>query len=521
MSTKGKASIALFVGGAFFAGILFATAGANLFGIGDAIGTAGQAAPLDGSTAVEQAAAPTGPQDFQTAFTDVAESVNPAVVQIRAQKVVERRMQSPFEGTPFEDFFGGPREPEGEGPVRQGLGSGVVIRSDGHIVTNNHVIEDAKQLSVATLDGTEYDAEVVGTDPFSDLAVIDIEANDLTAISFGDSDDIQTGQWVLAFGSPLSENLNNSVTAGIVSAIGRLQSAPRRGRQRRPSQQDREISPIQNFVQTDAAINPGNSGGPLVDLEGRLMGINTAIASQTGGYQGIGFAIPANTVERVATQLIQEGEVRRARLGVSYGPASQSLIQNENLPSGAAVIRQVVDGSAADEAGLEAGDVVTAIDGQELDNHLQIGNRVAGKRPGNEVTLTIRRDGETMEITATLGAAGDDDGSTTDESDAPSEDQLMEELGLNVRDLTPEIARRLRLDNTDGVVITEVDESNPMIRRSGLEPRQVIIEMGGQRISDVETFQEVYAGLPAGKAFRVVVRLPQGFVNVTSLRKPE
>jgi len=517
MSTKGKVSIALVVGGAFMAGVLFATAGANLFGAGDVVGTSSQAANLDGSTAIEPSqAATSAPQNFQTAFTQVAESVNPAVVQIRARKVVERRMRNPFEGTPFEDFFQRPG-PDGR-DRRQGLGSGVVIRSDGHIVTNNHVVEDADQLSVVMQNGTEYDAEIVGSDPFSDLAVIKVEASDLTSISFGDSEQIKTGQWVLAFGSPLSENLNNSVTAGIVSAIGRLRSSPS---SQRPSRQgEREISPVQNFVQTDAAINPGNSGGPLVDLNGRLVGINTAIASQTGGYQGIGFAIPSNTVERVATQIIEEGEVRRAQLGVQYGPASQSLIQNEDLPSGAAVIGQVEDGSPAQEAGLEPGDIVTAINGNTLENYLQIGNTVASMQPGEEVTLTIRRNGETREITATLGAVSQGE-TEPEEEEAPSQSELMEELGMSVRNITPEIAERLGLDNTDGVVITDVDPSNPMIRQSGLQPRQVIIEMAGRATPDVETFQQVYGQIPAGEAFRVLVRLPQGFVDVTSLRKPE
>ena len=400
MNTKGKVSVVLFVGGAFLAGVLFATVGANLFGLGDSIGTSGRAADLDGSTAIQQST-DASPRNLESAFTKVAESVNPAVVQIRAQKVVERRMTNPFRGTPFEDFFGGPGGPEREFRS-QGLGSGVVIQSDGHIITNNHVVENAEQLSVVTQDNTEYEAEIVGTDPFSDLAVIKVDASNLRAVSFGNSDNLKTGQWVLAFGSPLSENLNNSVTAGIVSAIGRLRSAGRR--QRSPNGSGPEISPIQNFVQTDAAINPGNSGGPLVNLSGELVGINTAIASQTGGYQGIGFAIPSNTVERVATQIIEEGEVQRARLGVQYDGASQSLIQNENLPSGAAVIGGVEDGSPADKAGLEPGDVVTAINGERMQNYLQLGNTVASMRPGDEVTLTVWRDGETQEITVTLGA---------------------------------------------------------------------------------------------------------------------
>ena len=519
MSTKGKVSVALVIGVAFMAGVFFATIGANLFGVGHVVGTPGQAANLDGSTAIEQPqSVNASQQDFQTAFTQVSESVNPAVVQIRAEKVVERRMRNPFEGTPFEDFFGGPQGPQRE-YRSQGLGSGVVIRSDGHIVTNNHVVEDAEQLSVVMLNGTEYDAQVVGTDPFSDLAVIKVDApEELTAISFGNSDQLKTGQWVLAFGSPLSENLQNSVTAGIVSAIGRLRSSP----SQRPTRQgEREISPIQNFVQTDAAINPGNSGGPLVDLNGRLVGINTAIASQTGGYQGIGFAIPANTVERVVTQLIEEGAVRRAQLGVQYGPASQSLIQNEGLPNGSAVIGQVEEGSAAEDAGLQPGDVVTAIDGKELSNYLQIGNTITSMTPGEEVTLTIRRNGENQEVTVTLGAVEESDATADAEEGTPSGDQMMEELGLSVRDITPEIAQRLGLEDTEGVVIADIDRSNAMIRQSGLQPRQVIVEMAGQPVPDVETFQEVYGEIPAGEAFRVVVRLPQGFVDVTSLRKPQ
>jgi len=520
MSTKGKVSIAVVVGGAFLTGILFATAGANLFGVGDAVGTAGQATPLDGSTAIEQQAATSAPQDFQMAFTEVAESVNPAVVQIRAEKVVERRMRNPFEGTPFEEFFGGPGGPEREFRS-QGLGSGVFIQSDGHLVTNNHVVEGADELSVVTINNTQYDAKVVGTDPTRDLAVLKVDADqNFRAISFGNSDDLRTGQWVLAFGSPLSQNLNNSVSAGIVSAMGRLQSAPQR-RQRQPAQQEQQISPVMNFVQTDAAINPGNSGGPLVNLSGELVGINTAIASQTGGYQGIGFSIPSNTVERIATQIIEEGEVQRGRLGVRYGPANQSLIQNEDLPSGAAVIGSVEDGSAAEEAGLQPGDIVTAVNGEPLQNHLQLGNQVASRQPGEEITLTINREGEEQQITVTLGSA-DSAPQTADAQgdEAPSSDQLMEELGLSLRDITPEIARQLGMDDTDGVIITEVDRSNPSIRNSGLQEKLIIVEIAGQPVPDVETFREVYGKIQSGQDFRVVVRSPQGFVDVTSLRKP-
>jgi serine protease Do len=518
MSTKGKASLAAIVGTAFLAGIFFATAGANLFNLGNAVGTSSTAAALDGSTAIQQEV-DTGPRDLETAFTKVAESVNPAVVQIQATKVVEQRIPNPFQGTPFEDFFGGPRGQERQ--PRQGLGSGVVIRSDGYIVTNNHVVEGADELRVVMHDGNTYNAEIVGTDTFSDLAVIKIEEPDseLTSISFGNSDELRTGQWVLAFGSPLSRDLNNSVTAGIVSAVGRLQDTPQRRRMQQSNEQ--QLSAVQNFVQTDAAINPGNSGGPLVDLNGRLAGINTAIASNTGGYQGIGFAIPANTVERVVTQIIEEGEVRRAFLGINYQSASQNLIESEGYPSGAAIVSRVQEGTPAAEAGLEAGDVIVSIDGQPLDQYLQVSNIIASKQPGEDVELTIDRDGEEQTLTVTLGSRDQATASSQDGGDTPSRDQLMEELGLSIRDISPEIARELGLDEPEGVVITEVDQSNPMIRNSGLGPRQVIVEMAGQPIPDVDTFREVYGEIESGRAFRVVVRLPQGFVNVTSLRKPQ
>ena len=514
MSTKGKVSLAVVIGSAFIAGILFATAGANLFGAGDSVGTSSRAANLDGSTAVEQSVGGT-PRDFETAFSTVAESVNPAVVQIRAAKVVERRMPNPFEGTPFERFFGqpGPSQPD----VRQGLGSGVIIRSDGHIITNNHVVEDAEQLSVQTLDGTQYDAEIVGRDPFSDLAVLDVDATDLRAVSFGNSEQLSVGQWVMAIGSPLSPQLNNSVTAGIISALGRLQASPQRGGN--PEQ----AGGVHNFIQTDAAINPGNSGGPLVNLNGELVGINTAIVSRSGGNQGIGFAIPANTVERVATQIIEEGDVQRAFLGIQYRGAPRSLIENEDLPQGSAIVSQVESGTPADEAGLQAGDIITGIEGTSLGNHLELGNRIASMRPGDEVSLRINRDGSSETLTVTLGSRDNmatASASQNNEGSPSSPEAIRDELGLELRDVTPDLARQLGLDQAQGVLITNVDQSNPAIRSSGLQSRQIIFEMAGQQIADMDAFMDVYGQVEPGEAFRVAVRNPDGFVFVTSLRRP-
>lgn len=509
MSAKGKLSIAVIVTVAFITGILFATAGANLFDWGEQIGTSSAAAvtdraPRTGSTALQERALDQRSLALEDAFTKVAESVNPAVVQIRSERVVERRFGNPFQGTPFEDFFGrSPREREFRS---QGLGSGAIIRPDGYIVTNNHVIEDAEAISVRMFDGSTYDAEIIGTDDFSDLAVIRVDAEDLPSISFGNSTDVKTGQWVLAFGSPLRADLSNTVTAGIVSAVGRLQGGG---------------TGVQNFIQTDAAINPGNSGGPLVDLRGRLVGINTAIISRTGGYQGIGFSIPANTVDRVTRQLIESGAVQRARLGIQYRAAPPSLIENENLVPGAAVIAQVVDGSAAARAGLQAGDVIVSIDGRELQDALRVSEIIASKQPGDTVEITVNREGDEETFNVTLGTRNADEAPTADRGDAPSQEQMMDELGLGLTNITPQVAQQLGLESDDGVLIADVDRSNPQIADSGLQPNLIIVRMAGESINNLNTFQEVYAQIPPGRAFRLMVRSPEGAVFLTSLRKPD
>ena len=524
MSIKGKASVGILLLAAFLAGVFFTTAGASLFDLdlsGSADARAYETGTTEAGTTALGAAEMSQLANFEDAFTAVAESVNPTVVQIRAEKVEERpAMRSPFEGSPFEDFFGGGGSPFGgnrgnQGPQEfrsQGLGSGAIIRSDGYIVTNNHVVEGADELSVVMFDGSQHDAEVVGADPFSDLAVIRIDQTDLPSISFGNSDSLRTGQWVMAFGSPLSEELSNTVTTGIISAIGRLQSNSRES--------------VQNYVQTDAAINPGNSGGPLVNLQGRLMGINTAIYSRTGGNVGVGFAIPVNAVKRVTDQLIETGSVERARLGVQFGPASETLKRAEDLPRGAAVVGSVVDGSAAAEAGLQPGDVIVAVDGQTLDNYLQLTQLISAKQPGDEVELTVNRDGEKQTVQATLGEA-EGEASPTAESnprsdDSSSEEQMMEELGFAVQNITPRIAQQLELSSEEGVVITNVDQASNMVREAGIQPRLVIYEMDGQPVGNMEDFQRIYREIEPGATFTVELRYPgeEGGVTRTALTKP-
>jgi len=504
MNAKKVMSAAVIVA-AFVAGILFVTIGANVFGSERAVLPTSWA---DGTTAIAAQDVNAQTMAFQETFTQVSESVNPAVVQIQASRTQRRTMQSPFEGTPFEDFFQRRGPDSFESPTA--LGSGVIARSNGYIITNNHVVEDATELSVILYDGTSKDAEVVGRDEASDLAVIKVDGESLPSISFGDSDEVKAGQWVLAFGSPLQEYLSNSVTAGIVSAVGRLRPGQGLG--------------VRNFIQTDAAINPGNSGGPLVDIQGRLVGINTAIVTRSGGYQGIGFAIPANTVQNVTEQLIETGTVTRAYMGVSYGPAPETLIENENLPPGSAVVGRVETDSPADDAGLQAGDIIVALDGEELQRYLELGNFVTERRPGEEVTVTVNRNGDRQDLTVELGER-ESNGETADNGqespDQPSSQNMMEDLGFTYRGLTPTIAERLGLDSTDGVLVTDVDPRNRMIRDSGLREGMVIIRMNGEPTPDTDAFEAAYADIEAGSAFRVVVRGQQGGVFVTSLRKPE
>ena len=501
MSAKSKVSIATVVVVAFLFGIFFTTMGANLFGLGEIVGQTGwaQSDPVSVSAT---------PGELQDAFVEVSEKVNPAVVQIQAERVVQRQQRMrDF----LEEFFG--RRPQGGNQEfrRPVLGSGVIIRPNGYIITNNHVVENAEDLSVRLFDGSEYTAEVVGTDPVSDIAVIQIEQAGLPYISFGTADNVRVGQWVLAFGSPLDPRLSNTVTAGIISALGRNTVLGQETQERR----------IQNFIQTDAAINPGNSGGPLVNLEGQLVGINNAIYSQTGGYQGIGFAIPVDVVQNATEQLIETGTVERARLGVSYTNVSEALARAMDLPRGAAQIARVVPGGPADEAGLQEGDVIVAIDGNRLDSYLDLGQSILRQRPGTEVTMTIIRDEERRQVDVELGtlegggeptASADEGGSGGDQLNGESrfEDQLGFEY-MTLRDVPPQLgAQRFNIENTDrpGVLITSIDQQSYAYETAELRPGMIIVGMAGERVRTGQDLQNIYANVPEGEPFIVIVQIP-------------
>ena len=517
MSVKRSAPLALFIIAAFLGGIFFTTLGANLLNKGDLTAVSQASSTYEeGTTAINEARVKSA-LELEEAFTLVAESVNPTVVQIRSEKVIQQ--ERAFQGTPFEDFFspfGGEGQGQGQDYRSEGLGSGVIARSDGYIITNNHVIAGADELEVRLYDGKFYDAEIIGTDPLSDLAVIKIDADNLPAISYGDNDKIRVGQWVMAVGSPLSADLGNTVTVGIVSALGRT------------SDQIRNLNAFASFIQTDAAINPGNSGGPLVDLRGRLIGINSAIYSRSGGYQGIGFAIPVDLVENVATQLIDNGSVSRGFLGVGFEGISENLSKNLDVPRGAAQIVNIMEGSAAEEAGLQNSDIVIAVDGRELQDSNQIRTIIGNKNPGDQVVLDIVRGNREMSVTVTL-AERPDELNGQPQSAMPQVDdeiQSMESLGLHgLRNVSPEILRNLGVEETDvtGVLIGEIDRNSAAYREAELRQRDIIVEIDRQKITSRNEFMDVYKDIDSGESFLVRVLRPQGGQLVsflTALEKP-
>ncbi len=500
MRASGKASLALFVVAAFVAGVFFTTAGANWLGLSDFLQHSQATESDTGGTRLIGS----NPETLEEAFVQVAERVNPTVVQIRTERSIQRQQSNPFAGTPFEEYFGGVPQGDAPGRLAQGLGSGVIIRDDGFILTNNHVVEDASTLRVRLFSGEEYDAEVVGTDPASDLAVIRINRGELPSVSFGNMADVRVGQWVMAFGSPLAEDLSNTVTSGIVSALGRYNN-----------QQRGADASLQGYIQTDAAINPGNSGGPLLNLRGELIGLNNAIYTRTGGYQGIGFAIPVDVIKNVSDQLIDSGTVRRALLGVTIGPVSESLARALDLSRGAAQVGSVSSGSAAQRAGLEEGDIIVAIDGRELRDWREVTQRILNKRPGDSVEITFLRDRSRSTVSTTLGerdmtASAEATPSTTPERPEPAaaeSPQFAEELGFtyaNFSSLSQAQGARLGLDpavSREGVIISDVNTSSAAFRDAGIRAGYFIASLNGTAVTSLRDFERAYREVGPGDTF--------------------
>ena len=397
-------------------------------------------------------------------FTGVAEIANPAVVHIKTTSGGSNSRQPQGDGPfdPFEFFNNPGLRFDSPGP-RMASGSGVIISQDGYIVTNNHVIADATKIEVVLNDKRTYNAELIGADKNTDLAVLRISDTDLPFLKLGNSDEVKVGQWVVAVGNPF--NLNSTVTLGIVSAMGRNIDLLR--------SQGNQYA-IENFIQTDAAINPGNSGGALVNVSGELIGVNTAIASQTGSYAGYGFAVPVNLVKKVVNDLMKFGQVQRAILGVSIQDVSQALLEEKNLSDLKGVyIADVVPGGSADKAGLKKEDVILKIDEEEINSSSKLQEKVGKYRPGDKINLTIRRGGSIKELKATLLSKDGDSKLTTA---APANAKSY--LGMNLSAITKE--EREKLEIKSGAKVESIEKG--IFEKSGVPKGFIITHINNERV---------------------------------------
>jgi serine protease Do len=412
----------------------------------------------------------------RASYSDIVKRVAPSVVKIttetKARRVRLDGNESPGMDDPrFRQFFGG-RMPEMQAPAQSGLGSGVIISSDGYIATNNHVVEGADQLTVTLDDGRELTAKVIGRDPLTDIAVIKVDAKDLPSVTFADTNKIEVGDRVLAIGNPFG--IGETVTSGIISAKGRRVGILS------------DVRGFENFIQTDAAINPGNSGGALVDIDGRLIGINTAILSRSGGFQGVGLAVPANLVSQVAEGLAKNGKVVRGFLGVNVQDISPALADSFNLKNRAgALVAEVTPDSPAAKAGLKEGDVITSFNGQPVADANRLTIEVTSVAPGVKVNLDVLRDGKPEQLVATTGERPNRAGGRSLEPAASPDDEGVLN-GVAVDDLTPEGRREMNLPaRLKGAVVSEVTPDSAAAR-AGVSAGDVILEINRQKVTSAQ-----------------------------------
>ena len=419
-------------------------------------------------------------------FSETAADVVDAVVHITSTQTYSSNRQDPrgemqvpeaFRDFFGPDFFGGPRGGQRGPQTRVGTGSGVIINQSGYIVTNNHVIADASDIEVSLYDNRVFKAEVIGTDPSTDLALLKVDEENLPSLAFVDSEEVRVGQWVMAVGNPFS--LNSTVTAGIVSAIGRSINIL-----------DDKYA-VEDFIQTDAAINPGNSGGALVNLAGGLVGINTAIASPTGAYSGYGFAVPSNIVAKVVADLMKYGEVQRGLLGIAIQNVEGNFASEMNLDINQGVyIQNVNPGSAAEEAGVTQGDVITKVDDLAINTVADLQGAIAQRRPGETVQLTINREGKIIERQVTLKNKNN-----SLEIVEKSSSDIQNLLGAEMKTIDEALADKLNLQG--GVQVVQLN-AGKLRRETQLNEGFVITKVNGDQIESIEDLTEKLEGSEGG-----------------------
>jgi serine protease Do len=426
-----------------------------------------------------------GPLELTTAIVDVAQQAMPAVVHIEVTQRVELPSPVlPFENDPFfRYFFGEPQGPRSYRREMRGIGTGMIVDINGHILTNNHVVSGATKITVKMTSAEEFEAKIVGADPKTDLAVIKIKPpKNIPYLTFGDSDRLRVGEWVVAIGNP--RGLEQTVTAGIISAKHRTGIL--------------DPSSYQDYIQTDAAINPGNSGGPLLNLTGEVVGVNAAIVSESGGFEGIGFAIPSNMAMAIADALIKTGKVVRGWLGVSVQEITASLAKNLNLKVlKGALVADLMKGGPAEKAGIQRGDVIVSLDGAAVESANEFRNRIAASRVGKRVEIGLLRKGERVAAQAVVVAY--------EPSPRLAAVELRNKLGVEVKEISIMEARRRRLDSREGVILAKVDPRGPA-SRAGLEPGDIIYQMNSQIIRGLKDYSRILQHVQGGEEVLLLVR---------------